>query len=73
MSRIRTALAIGLTAAAGAAAVVPATASAQKGLDVIYTLTPKEKKAVCGNFQGTIIYSDGFTVDCMSGHVEQNS
>lgn len=35
----------------------------------IYTLTKTEKKAVCGGFGGTIIYSDGYSVDCSSGQV----
>lgn len=69
MSRIRT-FAAGLAAASlVAAATVPATASAQKPLDAIYQLTPKEKKLVCTGDVSVIIYSDGFTVDCQSGWV----
>lgn len=57
------------TTALIAAATVPATASAQKPLDAIYQLTPKEKSLVCTGGVSVVIYSDGFTVDCQSGWV----
>lgn len=69
MSRT-TRFAAGLAATALiAGAAVPATASAQKPLDAVYQLTPKEKKLVCTGGVSVIVYSDGFTVDCQSGWV----
>ncbi len=32
-----------------------------------YQLTKKERKAACGNFQGSIIFSDGSSLDCSTG------
>jgi hypothetical protein len=32
-----------------------------------YTLTPKERKAACGSFGGTIVFGDGSSLDCQSG------
>jgi hypothetical protein len=33
-----------------------------------YQLTKQEKKAACGNFQGTIIFGDGSgSIDCQNG------
>ncbi len=56
-----------------AEARIPAggTAKYQKGLDEfpIYQLNDDQHFAVCGEFQGTITYSDGHSVDCGSGNV----
>lgn len=72
MSRIRTLAAVLAAASLGVVALVPGTASAQKGLDgerVIYKLNPYEHALVCGAFRGTIVYDDGLSVDCSSGKV----
>lgn len=72
MSRIRTLAAVLAAASLGVVALVPGTASAQKGLDgemVIYTLTQKERKLVCGSFQGTLVFDTGYSVECSSGEV----
>ena len=37
--------------------------------EVVYVLTESEQDSVCGDFGGTIIYSDGYAVDCPSGEV----
>jgi hypothetical protein len=35
----------------------------------IYTLTKAQKKSVCGSFTGTMVYPDGYRVDCATGDV----
>jgi hypothetical protein len=35
----------------------------------IYTLTKAQKKSVCGSFTGTMLYPDGYRVDCATGDV----
>lgn len=59
--------------ATGAAEARPASGAAfyQKGLDdfPIYQLNDDQHFSVCGEFQGTIIYPDGYSVDCRSGNV----
>lgn len=59
------------TGAAEARVPAGGTAYHQKGLDEfpIYQLDDDQQSAVCGEFQGTIIYSDGYSVDCRSGNV----
>ena len=59
---------------AGAAEARPPAGGAafyQKGLDEfpIYQLNDDQQFAVCGEFAGTIIYPDGYSVDCRSGNV----
>jgi hypothetical protein len=67
------ALGASVLATGAAEARPPATGAAfyQKGLDEfpIYQLNDDQQFAVCGEFQGTIVYSDGYSVDCRSGNV----
>ncbi len=61
-----------LTTGAAEARVPPkGTAYYQKGLDdfPIFQLNDDQHFAVCGEFQGTIVYDDGYSVDCRSGNV----
>jgi hypothetical protein len=60
----------------GAAAVAPAVAGARlwdSDFLPIYTLSKAERGRVCGNFGGTISYSDGYSVNCSSGDVFYSS
>ena len=62
--------------AASALVMVPGTANAEFFLvsrparaaaTVEYQLTPEEHKNACGSFQGSIIFSDGSSLDCITG------
>jgi hypothetical protein len=75
----RASVRIAALAAAGSlvvAGVAPAVAGARiwdTDFLPIYTLTKAERGRVCGNFGGTISYSDGYTVNCSSGDVFYSS
>lgn len=55
--------------ALSATAVVPGVVQAAeaRGRTVEYQLTPRERSNACGNFGGTIIFSDGSSLDCSTG------
>lgn len=53
--------------AASALAIVPGTAQAARARTVTYQLTTQERTNACGSFVGSIIFSDGSSLDCSSG------
>jgi hypothetical protein len=58
----------GLVAALVAAGTLGATTGvATADTPSTYKLTKKERRAACGNFGGTIIFSDGSSLDCSTG------
>ena len=61
-----------VASAIAACAFAPAAASARvwdSEYLPVYTLTKAQKKSVCGSFTGTMLYPDGYRVDCASGDV----
>jgi hypothetical protein len=61
-----------VASALAASALVPAAAGARvwdSDYLPIYTLTKDQKKSVCGSFTGTMLYPDGYRVDCATGDV----
>ena len=64
-------LAVVAAASLGAIAVSAAPAAAdplpESGGTVRVLLTPEEREAACGKFQGSYIFSDGSTLDCSTG------
>ncbi len=50
----------------------PAPSYQASSSDPIYVLSPDELASVCGDFGGTIVYSDGYAVDCSTGEVYFN-
>jgi len=55
--------------ATGVASAIPSQAETLEASEVVYVLTETEQDSVCGDFGGTIIYADGYSVDCPSGEV----
>ena len=55
------------TAGLGAVALDVSPAHALQQTPQFYQLTPKERRNACGKFIGTIIYSDGTSLDCYTG------
>jgi hypothetical protein len=51
----------------GAVALDVAPAQAIQQTPRYYRLTPQERHNACGSFIGTVIYSDGTSLDCYSG------
>lgn len=56
--------------AATAFSFAPAPASAATRTVYYYRLTAQERQNACGDFQGTIIFSDGSSLDCSNGLAE---
>jgi len=48
---------------AGDGPAIPSQAETLKASEVVYVLTETEQDSVCGDFGGTIIYADGYSVD----------
>jgi hypothetical protein len=63
-SRVRSGL-LAAVVAAGSLGLTAGAASADT--PSTYKLTKKERRAACGGFQGTIIFSDGSSLDCSTG------
>jgi hypothetical protein len=51
----------------GAVALDVAPAQALQQTPQFYQLTPRERHYACGGFIGTIIFSDGSSLDCYTG------
>jgi hypothetical protein len=51
----------------GAVALDVAPAHALQQTPQYYQLTPRERRNACGSFIGTIIFSDGTSLDCYTG------
>ena len=61
-----------VASALAASAFAPAAASARvwdSEYLPIYTLTKAQKNSVCGSFTGTMLYPDGYRVNCATGDV----
>ena len=56
-----------IAAAVAAGSLALTTGVAAADTPSTYQLTKKERRAACGNFGGTIIFSDGSSLDCHTG------